>query len=140
MVGDAGPPGLAGAAAAASHKKKTAAIAAANKAAADAAAAAQADVITINIPSLPEKEITVGPIRHRLCEPLLRGNRRSGGDTVSEAMGRAVSGATMSIGDRMTVWEGLGIVGELARIKCKCDPKDRQTSGADLHKRSDLLS
>jgi hypothetical protein len=61
LVGDAP-------AAAASHKKKStaaaAATAAANKAAADAVAAAAADVITINIPSLPEKEITVDYVNH----------------------------------------------------------------------------
>ena len=113
---------MSGAAAAASHKSKktaaAAATAAANKAAADAVAAAQADIISINIPSLPEKEIVVGQVRHRLCEPLLKGTERSGGDTVWEGMGRAVGGPTMSPGDRMAVWEGVGVVGELARIKC----------------------
>jgi actin-related protein 9 len=107
--------------AAASHKKKStaaaAATAAANKAAADAVAAAAADVITINIPSLPEKEITVGQVRHRLCEPLLRG--KNGGDTVWEGMGRAISNATMSPADKMAVWEGVVVVGETARIKCE---------------------
>jgi actin-related protein 9 len=114
LVGDAP-------AAAASHKKKStaaaAATAAANKAAADAVAAAAADVITINIPSLPEKEITVGQVRHRLCEPLLRG--KNGGDTVWEGMGRAISNATMSPAEKMAVWEGVVVVGETARIKCE---------------------
>jgi hypothetical protein len=109
LVGDAP-------AAAASHKKKStaaaAATAAANKAAADAVAAAAADVITINIPSLPEKEITVGQVRHRLCEPLLRG--KNGGDTVWEGMGRAISNATMSPAEKMAVWEGVVVVGETA--------------------------
>jgi actin-related protein 9 len=115
LVGDAP-------AAAASHKKKStaaaAATAAANKAAADAVAAAAADVIAINIPSLPEKEVTVGQVRHRLCEPLLRGKGGSG-DTVWEGMGRAISNATMSPADKMAVWEGVVVVGETARIKCK---------------------
>jgi len=115
LVGDAP-------AAAASHKKKStaaaAATAAANKAAADAVAAAAADVITINIPSLPEKEVTVGQVRHRLCEPLLRGKGGSG-DTVWEGMGRAMSNATMSPADKMAVWDGVVVVGETARIKCE---------------------
>lgn len=108
--------------AAASHKKKSAitaaATAAANKAAADAAAAIAADIITINIPSLPEKEVTVGQVRHRLCEPLLRGKGGTG-DTVWEGMGRAIGNATMSPADKMAVWEGVVVVGELARIKCE---------------------
>lgn len=67
----------------------------------------------------------MGQVRHRLCEPLLKGTERSGGDTVWEGMGRAVRGPTMSPGDRMAVWEGVGIVGELARIKCECILRDR---------------
>jgi actin-related protein 9 len=124
LVGDNAP------AAAQSHKNKkalsgAAANAAANKAAAEAAATAaataqaEADVIIINIPSFPEKDIAVGPVRHRLCEPLFKGNGRSGGDSVWEAMGRAVDGPTMSPADKMSVWEGVGVVGELAKIKCE---------------------
>lgn len=116
LVGDVTP------AAAASHKKKSAvaaaATAAANKAAADAVAAAAADIITINIPSLPEKEITVGQVRHRLCEPLLKGKGGTG-DTVWEGMGRAISNATMSPAEKMAVWDGVVVVGETARIKCE---------------------
>lgn len=61
----------------------------------------------------------MGQVRHRLCEPLLKGTERGGGDTVWEGMGRAVGGATMSSGDKMAVWEGVGVIGELARIKCE---------------------
>jgi actin-related protein 9 len=106
-----------------SHKSKKAqqaANAAANKAAADAAAAeaaAQADVITITIPSLPDKEIALGPVRHRLCEPLLKG-KQAGGETVWEGIGRAVESASLSVLEKMAIWEGIGVVGELARVKC----------------------
>lgn len=125
MIGDTAAP------VAQSHKNKkvlsgAAANAAANKAAAEAAATAaattaqvDADVIIINIPSLPEKDIAVGPVRHRLCEPLFKGTKQSGGDTVWEAIGRAVDGPTMSPADKMSAWEGIGVVGELARIKCE---------------------
>lgn len=112
-------------AAAQSHKSKKAqqtATTAATKAAADAVAAesepVQADVITVTIPSLPGKEISLGPVRHRLCEPLLKG-KTPGGDTVWEGMGRAVESASLSVGERMAVWEAVGVVGEVARIKCE---------------------
>jgi actin-related protein 9 len=103
----------------ASHKSKKAqadSAAAANKA---AAAAAAADVISINIPSLPGKEITIGPARHRICEPLLRGKTK-GGETVWEGMGRALDGPTVSVAERMLAWEAVGVIGEVSRIKCKC--------------------
>ncbi|WWD17038.1 hypothetical protein CI109_101475 [Kwoniella shandongensis] len=111
LVGDNAPPP-----AAHSHKSKkqqAQAQAAAVKSAADAAAA---DTIVINIPSLPEKEISLGPVRHRLCDPLLFG-KTPGGDTVWEAVGRAVENASLSVNERLGLWEGVGVVGELARIK-----------------------
>ncbi|WWC69925.1 uncharacterized protein I206_103869 [Kwoniella pini CBS 10737] len=106
-------------------KKQQAAIAAAAaksaQAAADAAAAAAAlpqpiDVIVINVPSLPGKEIQLGPVRHRLCEPLLLG-KETGGDTIWEGVGRAIESASLSLGEKLSLWDGVGIVGELARIK-----------------------
>ncbi|WVR06768.1 hypothetical protein IAU60_003803 [Kwoniella sp. DSM 27419] len=122
LVGDSNP-----APAAASHKSKKqqaqAAAAAAKSAAiaAEAAAAAAAapqpiDAIVVNIPSLPGKEVQLGPVRHRLCEPLLFG-KVSGGDTVWEGVGRAVDNASLSLAERMSVWDGIGVVGELARFK-----------------------
>ncbi|KAK6909760.1 hypothetical protein I203_103782 [Kwoniella mangroviensis CBS 8507] len=107
-----------------SKKQQAAAAAAAAKsaqAAADAAAAAAAlpqpiDAIVINIPSLPGKEIQLGPVRHRLCEPLLLGKVK-GGDTVWEGVGRAIDNASLSLGERLGLWESVGVVGELARIK-----------------------
>lgn len=116
LVGDASAPQPA------SHKSKkaqAASVAAANKAAAvAAAAAAQADVISVNIPSLPGKDITVGPVRHRICEPLLRG-KTVGGETVWEGMGRALEGPTVSVAERMMAWEAVGVIGEVSRIKCE---------------------
>jgi actin-related protein 9 len=67
---------------------------------------------------LPDREVTVGQVRHRLCEPLLRGKQGTG-DTVWEGMGRAISNATMSPGEKIAVWDGVVVVGELARIKCE---------------------
>ncbi|WWC89023.1 uncharacterized protein L201_003941 [Kwoniella dendrophila CBS 6074] len=122
LVGDNAPP-----AANPSHKskKQQAAIAAAAaksaQAAADAAAAAAAlpqpiDTITITIPSLPGKEIQLGPVRHRLCEPLLLG-KEPGGDTVWEAVGRSIDNASLSLGEKLSLWDGIGVVGELSRIR-----------------------
>lgn len=112
------------AAAAASHKSKKAQAAAAAtaaskaSAAADAAAAAAAaDVIMVTIPSLPEKEIPVGPVRHRLCEPLLMGKTR-GGDTVWEALGRAVESSSLNINERLQIWDAIAVTGDMARFKC----------------------
>ncbi|WVW84200.1 hypothetical protein I302_106230 [Kwoniella bestiolae CBS 10118] len=107
-----------------SKKQQAAAAAAAAKsaqAAADAAAAAAAlpqpiDAIVINIPSLPGKEIQLGPVRHRLCEPLLLGKEK-GGDTIWEGVGRAIDSASLSLGEKLSLWESVGVVGELARIK-----------------------
>ncbi|WWC61897.1 uncharacterized protein I303_104483 [Kwoniella dejecticola CBS 10117] len=122
LVGDNAPP-------APNHshksKKQQAAIAAAAaktaQAAADAAAAAAAapqpiDAIVINIPSLPGKEIQLGPVRHRLCETLLFG-KEPGGDTVWEGVGRALENASLSLGEKLSLWDGVGVVGEIARIK-----------------------
>lgn len=110
-----------------SHKSKKQQQAA-NVAAANAAANAQAaaelaaanDFIAITIPSFPEKEISLGPVRHRICEPLLFGKEK-GGDTIWEGMGRAVESAGLGFADRSSVWEGVGVVGEFARIKCRSD-------------------
>lgn len=96
-------------------KAQAASALAANKA---AAAAAAADIISITIPSLPGKEVTIGPVRHRLCEPLLRGKTR-GGETVWEGMGRALDGATVSVAERMLAWEAVGVIGEVSSIKCE---------------------
>ncbi|KAK4685022.1 actin-related protein 9, partial [Tremellales sp. Uapishka_1] len=95
-----------------SKKQQAAATAAANA----AAAAVLADVISINIPSFPEKEINLGPVRHRLAEPLLRG-KTTGSETVWEAMGRAVESPSLGLAERMAIWEGVGIVGDLVRFK-----------------------
>jgi hypothetical protein len=38
---------------------------------------------------------------------------------VWEGMGRAVESASLSVGERMAVWEAVGVVGEVARIKCE---------------------
>ncbi|GMK55218.1 hypothetical protein CspeluHIS016_0202740 [Cutaneotrichosporon spelunceum] len=90
--------------------------AAQSKAQAAADAAIAADIITVTIPSLPEKEIVVGQVRHRLAEPLLQGKAR-GGDTVWEAIGRAVENSALNGYERVAVWEGLAIVGDMARFK-----------------------
>ncbi|OXG80619.1 RNA polymerase II transcription factor [Cryptococcus neoformans A2-102-5] len=107
-----------------SKKQQAQALAAANKAAAQAAAdaAAQAalpppvDAIVVTVPSLPEKEIQLGPVRHRICEPLFNG-KSVGGDTLYEAVGRAVENASLSTGEKLAVWEGVGVIGEVAKIK-----------------------
>ncbi|WVQ99706.1 hypothetical protein IAU59_006847 [Kwoniella sp. CBS 9459] len=120
LVGDNAPP------ANPSHKSKKqqaqAAAAAAKSAAAAAEAAALAaasapvDAIVINIPSLPGKEIQLGPIRHRLCEPLFNG-KVPGGDTVWEGVGRALENASLSLGEKLSLWENVGVVGQMARVK-----------------------
>lgn len=33
-------------------------------------------------------------------------------------MGRALEVATISIGERLGIWEGVGVTGEIARVKC----------------------
>ena len=126
LVGDPAP------VAAASHKKKVPLRASITNA---AAAEAAADVITINIPSLPEKDILLGPVRHRLCEPLLRG-KVAGGDTVWEGIGRAVDNASLSLAERMQVWDGVGVIGELARIKCELWQCIDSNRGIDLSVRT----
>lgn len=88
---------------------------AATRAAADAAAAAAADVIVFSIPSFPEKEITLGQVRHRLLEPLFH----RAGESVQEAVARAAANVSLSVSERVGVWEGLGVVGEIARFKCE---------------------
>lgn len=76
------------------------------------------DAIVVTIPSLPGKEIQLGPVRHRICEPLFKG-KSAGGDTLHEAVGRAVENASLSIGEKLAIWEGIGVIGEVAKIKCK---------------------
>ena len=58
-----------------------------------------------------EKEIKLGGVKNRLCEPLFNGVQ--GGESVWEAMGRAVEGLGS---EGLQVWEAVGIVGDLARI------------------------
>ncbi|ODN72814.1 hypothetical protein L202_08247 [Cryptococcus amylolentus CBS 6039] len=101
-----------------SKKQQAQAVAAANRAAADAAARAaeQVDLIVVTIPSLPEKEIQLGPVRHRLCEPLLTG-KTVGGDTVWEAVGRAIESASLSLGEKLAIWDGVAVIGETAKIQ-----------------------
>lgn len=108
-----------------SHKSKKQLAAQQAKASAAAAAAAEAaaqaveaDVITLNIPSLPEKEINVGAIRHRLCEPLFQGIT-PGGDTVWEAVGRAVGHSSLTTTERLALWDAVGVIGDVTRIKCE---------------------
>ncbi len=90
--------------------------AAQSKAQAAADAAIAADVISVTIPSLPEKEVVVGQVRHRLAEPLLLGKTR-GGDTVWEAIGRAVESSALNGFERVAVWDGLAVIGDMARFK-----------------------
>lgn len=100
-------------AAAAASAARTAADAA-SRAAADAAAAAAADVIVFSIPSFPEKEISLGQVRHRLVEPLFH----RVGESVQEVVARAAGSAALNGVERVAVWDGLGVVGEIARFKC----------------------
>lgn len=93
---------------------------AATKAAADAASAAAADIIVINIPSFPDKEIVVGPVRHRLAEPLFRG--KQGGDTLWEGMGRALDSEGLSTAERIAAWDAVAVTGEMAKFKCESLP------------------
>lgn len=109
---------------AASHKSKKqlaaaskAATDAANKAAADAVAVAAGDIIVFSIASFPDKEITLGPVRHRLAEPLFKGV--AGGDTIWEGMGRAVESEGLSTIERVSVWEGVAVTGEMAKFRCE---------------------
>ncbi|OCF30710.1 RNA polymerase II transcription factor [Kwoniella heveanensis CBS 569] len=120
LVGDNAPP------ANPSHKSKkqqaqaaaaaAKSAAAAAEAAAIAAASAPIDAIVINVPSLPSKEIQLGPVRHRLCEPLFNG-KEAGGDTIWEGVGRALENASLSLGEKLSLWENVGVVGQVARVK-----------------------
>lgn len=95
----------------------------ANKAAASAAAAAEAaDVVLLKIPSLPEKEIPLGSVRHQLCEPLFAG--RGTGESLWEGVGRALEGPSLSLAEKSAVLDAVGVVGEVARIPCKCGTYD----------------
>lgn len=124
-----------------SHKSKKQQSAIAAKAAADAAAAeaaVQADIITLSIPSLPAKEIALGPVRHRLLEPVLAG-KVQGGESVWEGMGRAIESSSLNSAERMAIWDGVGVIGEVARIRCEqigkrigANPESFRTSFDDL--------
>jgi actin-related protein 9 len=107
-----------------SIKEQQAAIAAAAaQKAADEAAAAKAereralDLVTCKIPALGDRQITVGPIRHRACEPLMVG-KPEGGRTIPEAM--AMAAESVEAVNRQQVWDGLVFCGELAEIPCEC--------------------
>ncbi|ORX35635.1 RNA polymerase II transcription factor [Kockovaella imperatae] len=82
---------------------------------APAPTAGATDTISISIPSFAEKTITIGPIRHKLCEPLLRGI--NGQESLWEAVGRAVESPGLIPAERMAIWDGIGVVGEMAKIK-----------------------
>ncbi|RXK39886.1 hypothetical protein M231_02820 [Tremella mesenterica] len=110
-----------------SHKSKKqqaaiaqAAQAAATKAAAEAQLAAEQaaalDFISLTIPSIPDKEISLGSVRHKICEPLLH-SVDIGSETIWEGMGRAVNSPGLSMKERVDVWEAVGVVGDMARIK-----------------------
>lgn len=105
-----------------SHKSKKQqaqiAAAAASKAKADAEAAEAADVITVTIPSLPEKEIVVGSVRHRLAEPLLLGKTPTG-DNIWETIGRAVGSSSLNVSERIAIWDGVAVIGDMARFTSK---------------------
>ena len=88
--------------------------------AASAGTSSATDVISITIPTFPEKSISLGPVRHRFCEPLLRSE--DGSETLWEGIGRAVQGPSLSMAERVSVWEGVGMVGDMARIGCECHP------------------
>ena len=87
-------------------------------------AASFEDTISISIPSLPGTEIELGLVRHRLCEALFVGSLSGDPalETVWEAMGRAVESPSLSLSERMAVWGGVAVVGEVARIRCKRHP------------------
>jgi hypothetical protein len=67
---------------------------------------------------MPDKEISLGPVRHRLCEPLFKGKGK-GGESIWEGVGRAVESGTLRDWEKKAVWEGIGIVGELAKFRCE---------------------
>lgn len=100
------------------------ATAAAVAAASAAEAAAAADLIVCKIPSLPEKQIELGVVRNRLVEPLFKGIA-AGGDTVWEGVGRAVEHPSLSLETRLAIWEGFGVVGDLAKIRCELTSRER---------------
>lgn len=100
-----------------SKKSQAAQVAAQQKATAQAVQAAQAaqaaadaDVVLVTLPSLG-KEVKVGTVRNRLVEPLFRGV--DGGESVVEAMGRAIARAGV---EGQAIWDGVGVVGDLAGI------------------------
>lgn len=61
--------------------------------------------------AMEEKEVKLGGVKNRLCEPLFMG--MNGGESVWEAMGRAVEGLGA---EGLQIWEAVGVVGDLARI------------------------
>jgi hypothetical protein len=70
--------------------------------------------VLVTLPSLG-KEVKVGTVRNRLVEPLFRGV--NGGESVVEAMSRAASRAGV---EGLGIWDGLGVVGDLAGIRSEC--------------------
>lgn len=42
-----------------------------------------------------------------------------GGDILYEVVGRVVENVSFSIGEKFVVWEGVGVIGEVVKIKCK---------------------
>lgn len=68
------------------------------------------------IPSLGGKEIVVGPIRHRACEPLVIPSEE-GGRTVQEDMAMAMMGVEGIY--RQQVLDGVVFCGEMAEIPCE---------------------
>jgi actin-related protein 9 len=78
-------------------------------------------VIAFAIPSFPDKIISLGPVRHRIAEPLFR----SMGDTIWEGVGRTVESEGLSTGERVAVWEAVAVTGEIARFKCEREVFER---------------
>jgi hypothetical protein len=70
----------------------------------------------VNIPSLGGKEIVVGPIRHRSCEPLVVPSEK-GGRTVQEGIAMAMMGVEGIY--RQQVLDGVVFCGEMAEIHCE---------------------
>ncbi|ORY26139.1 putative RNA polymerase II transcription factor [Naematelia encephala] len=71
-----------------------------------------ADVVAITLPS---RQVQVGPVRHRLCEPLLEG--KAGGESVAEGMARALDSPTISLSERLAVYEGVAVIGDIAKVR-----------------------
>lgn len=95
----------------------------ANQRAAQAAAQVAAELAAdIQKFSVRGRDVGIGPIRHRACEPLYRafdslpyGNGR----TVQEGMASAAG--AIDVRDRQSVWDGVVFTGDLAKIPCELD-------------------